>query len=104
LRAGSVILRPREAMDWHSTGSREELVILLAGRVQIEADASGRPAPGGGARLARRSPRRSGGGPCRRRWPLRAGQCAFIPRETSHRVVNRSQAIARYLYVTARAS
>jgi mannose-6-phosphate isomerase-like protein (cupin superfamily) len=79
LRAGSVILRRDEAMGWHSTGRREELVILLAGRVRLDVDTS--------AQIAR--------------WSLRAGECAFIPPETPHRVVNRSRTLARYLYVTA---
>ena len=79
LRAGSVILRRDEAMEWHSTRHREELLILLTGRVRIDVDAS--------AQITR--------------WSLRAGECAFIPPETPHRVVNRSRTIARYLYVTA---
>lgn len=80
LRGGSVVLRPGEAMAWHSTGSREELLIALEGRVRIEAKTS--------------------------RWrvrsvSLRSGSCIFLPEATWHRVVNRSSAAARYLYVTA---
>jgi len=83
LRAGSVVLKPRQAMDWHSTKDREELLIILAGGVSLEVQT-----------LRRRRRARS----------LSAGQCAFIPAETTHRVVNRSRTIARYLYVTARSS
>jgi mannose-6-phosphate isomerase-like protein (cupin superfamily) len=75
-------------MDWHSTGDREELLILLAGRVEVEAR------PGGGARRAGASARIT-------RVALSVGQCAFIPSEIPHRVFNRSRTAARYLYVTA---
>ena len=80
LRAGSVILRTGEVMGWHSTGSREELLIALEGRVQVEAQASHRSV---------------------RSVSLRSGSCLFLPEATWHRVVNRSAAAARYLYVTA---
>lgn len=90
LRAGSVTLRPHEAMDWHSTGDREELLILLAGRVQVEVEAR----PGGSARRAGASARIT-------RVALSVGQCAFIPSEIPHRVLNRSRTAAHYLYVTA---
>ncbi len=67
-------------MDWHSTRSREELLIALAGRVSLEVHVASRVT---------------------RQIPLRAGQCAFLPAKTLHRVVNRSQTDAHYLYVTA---
>ena len=80
LRARAVTLKPHGIMDWHSTKAREELVIALAGDVRIEVAA-----------------------PSRRihHVPLRRGQCAFLPAQTRHRVVNRSGGRARYLYVTA---
>jgi len=80
LRAGSIILRRDGVMDWHSTHAREELLIVLASRVHLEVVATSR-------RL--------------RRFPLTAGQCAWLPSHTLHRVVNPSPATARYLYVTA---
>ena len=80
LRAGAVVLRPGEVMDWHSTHAREELLIALAGCAQLE------------VQLA---PRRT------RRVTLKAGVCAFLPCEMVHRVVNRSPRVTRYLYVTA---
>ena len=67
-------------MPWHSTRSREELVIILSGRVRLEICAS-----------QRRS----------RRTELRAGQCAWLPAHTRHCVVNASRRAAHYLYVTA---
>ena len=83
LRAGVVRLRPGGIMDWHSTQQREELLIAMAGRVVLETHAvSGR----------------------KRCVTLRVGQCAFLPRRTKHRVINRSTAAARYIYVTAPAT
>ena len=79
LRAAVVVLQPGEVMDWHSTHAREELLVALAGRVRVE------------VRSAHRL----------RRLSLTSGMCAFLPRQTLHRVVNRSPAAARYLYVTA---
>lgn len=82
LRAGSVLLMPGRAMDWHSTERREELLIMLIGRVDLELRVSPRSA---------------------RRRVLNAGQCAFLPKGTLHRVMNRSRTTARYLYVTGSA-
>ncbi len=79
LRAGVVVLKPGGIMEWHSTRSREELLIMLAGRVQVEVEG------------------RSG---CER-VGLTAGACAQLPQRTRHRIVNRSGRIARYVYVTA---
>ena len=80
LRAGSVVLKPGEQMPWHSTRAREELLLAFQGRVIVEAGLSSR-------RI--------------RRVILGAGRCLFLPRETPHRVVNRSRALARYLYISA---
>ena len=80
LRAGAVRLGPGEVMDWHSTRDRQELVIMLSGNARVD---------------TRRSARRA------RRLTLRAGQCAFLPSRTLHRVVNASKADVRYLYVAA---
>ena len=79
LRARSIVLGPGQVMDWHSTHHREELLIALRGHVSVEVQVA----------LDRR---------CRVR--LAAGQCAFLPHETVHRVVNDSGARAHYMYVT----
>jgi quercetin dioxygenase-like cupin family protein len=78
LRAGVVVLGPSGMMARHSTGEREELLIVLSGEVRLETER----AP---ARLL-----------------LREGNGAFIPPGTWHRVVNRHRVSARYLYVTAK--
>jgi mannose-6-phosphate isomerase-like protein (cupin superfamily) len=67
-------------MDWHSTRTREELLMALAGQVHVEVRASLRRV---------------------RRVVLKTGQCAFLAPHTLHRVINRSTAKASYLYVTA---
>jgi mannose-6-phosphate isomerase-like protein (cupin superfamily) len=73
-------------MDWHSTRTREELLIAVSGRVHVEVQLPTYP-----SRRSRRANR------C---IVLQAGQCALLPRQTVHRVVNRSAATSRYLYVT----
>ncbi len=80
LRGRSVRLPPHGVMDWHSTGEREELVMALRGRLQIDyATQSGRTAS---VRVT-------------------TGQCAFIPSGVWHRVINRTTRVSQYLYVTA---
>lgn len=80
LRARCVRLRAGETMDWHSTGRREELLLVLDGRVRVEVN---RPHRGR-----------------RRRIPLRALTSLFLPAGTWHQVANVSRRSARYVYVT----
>ncbi len=70
-------------MPWHSTREREELLILMTGRVTLEM--------------------RRQGGRGRLQKMLKAGESLFLPRRTPHRVVNRSRADASYIYVTGSA-
>lgn len=79
LRAGAVVLRPGESMAWHSTNGREELIMVLDGRLSLEFH----------------TPRQR-----LRRLPLRSGQCAFVRAHTMHRPINTSSSTARYVYVT----
>ncbi|MBI4004347.1 MAG: cupin domain-containing protein [Candidatus Omnitrophica bacterium] len=83
LRAGVVALKPGEIMEWHSTRTREELLIALEGQLRIEVQSSGK----------RRGQRV-------RRLTVNRGQCVFLPRRTIHRVVNQSSECAHYIYVT----
>ena len=78
LHSRIVRLKPGGIMDWHSTHGREELLIGLNGRVEVEV----RVGVGRTRRLA-----------------LKKGQSSFLPAQTLHRVVNRSSASARYLYI-----
>ncbi len=78
---GRVIrLRPGKSVAWHSTGPREEMLILLAGSVRLEYQ-----------------PRRA----AVRTMALGEDSCAFLSSGTIHRVVNRSTRNARYVYLTA---
>lgn len=70
-------------MAWHSTHTREELLVALAGRVDVEVRS--------GARAVRRI-------------RLAAGRCVFLPSHLLHSVVNRSRTPATYLYVTGPAA
>ena len=68
-------------MGWHSTGHREELLIGLAGRAIVE---------------IARTPREV------QRVHLPANTSVWLATQTRHRVLNRTRAVARYLYVTGR--
>ena len=73
-------LKPGQAIEWHTTGPREEVLVILGGAIRLEL-----------------MPR-----PARHRsLTLRAGRCAFLPRGLRHRVLNRSRRLAHYLYFTA---
>jgi mannose-6-phosphate isomerase-like protein (cupin superfamily) len=76
LRSRAMILKPGNAVAWHSTRQREELLLGVAGSVRIDYGA-GRP----------------------RSLTMAAGQCVFIPPGTPHRVVNASSTAAQYIYV-----
>ena len=76
LKSRAVTLRPGQVMDWHSTQQREELILVLAGTLELQ--------------LRRPSA-------CRR---IRAGQSAFLPAQTLHRLVNHARLTARYVYIT----
>ncbi len=80
LRARVVVLHPGRMMDWHATQAREELLIILAGRVRLEVREAARTL---------------------KRFSLAAGAYACVPRQTWHRLINTADAPARYLYVTA---
>ena len=82
LRARSVRLWPGNCMDWHSTGEREELLLVIHGEVAVSIE------------LARGKTQNK---------PLKAGQGVFLPAATRHRVANSSRRVSRYVYVTGRA-
>ncbi len=71
-------LRPGARMDWHTTGSREELLILVQGGVVVE------------TRAARRLHRQA----------VSVGETLFLPPRVEHQVVNAGRRAARYIYVT----
>ena len=71
---------PGGIVEWHSTGHREELLLVLSGTLSLETRASARRS------LTRR---------------ISGGQAVYLPRGVMHRVHNRSQRPLRYIYVTA---
>jgi len=73
-------LEPGESVPWHSTGAREEVLIVLEGSLRLEY-------------------RRGRGAP--RAMRLSSGFSAFLPQSVPHRVVNRSRRRLGYLYLTA---
>lgn len=79
LRARAVRLAANQSMGWHSTHHREELLLVIQGKVVVEA-----------MRGARR--KRSIG--------LKNGEGLFIPKMTKHSVSNASGSAALYVYVT----
>lgn len=83
LRARCVELKRGGAMDWHTTGPREELLFAVIGSVSVEV----RPVSGRSRRLG-----------------LRPNECVWLPGQTVHRVLNIGSGIARYVYVTGRAA
>ena len=66
-------------MPWHSTGRREELLLIMRGTVTLQHR----------SRSHRTRSKR-----------LAAGQALFLPSGTEHQVVNRSRSRAHYAYVT----
>ena len=78
LHSRAVTLRPGARMDWHTTGTREELLIVVQGGVVVE------------TRVARRL----------RRQAVSGGQTLFLPPRVAHQVVNAGRHAARYIYVT----
>ena len=79
LHSRAVVLRRGACMDWHTTAAREELLLVLAGRLAVE---------------TRRGRQRL------RRVALQDGQSLFLPPATAHHVLNAGARAARYIYVT----
>lgn len=77
-------------MAWHTTGSREELLIVVRGGVVVETRL---PAHGS-------LPTQAGADRRLRRQVLRGGQTLFLPPRVEHQVVNATRRAARYIYVT----
>ena len=76
----AIRLSPGQAIEWHSTRRREEVLLVFRGAISLE---------------------RCSDGERIRTMTLSAGRLAFIPAQTWHRVVNRSRRQAHYIYLTA---
>jgi mannose-6-phosphate isomerase-like protein (cupin superfamily) len=73
LKSGYVILKPGEAVGEHTTGQREELLIILAGSARIECE---------GESTA-----------------LGANAVAYVPPNSRHNVFNTAHDDLKYVYV-----
>jgi quercetin dioxygenase-like cupin family protein len=78
LKGRSIRLAKGGSMAWHSTQGREELIIAVSGKIHVQINSIKRTES----------------------ILIRQGQCIFIPKNTEHRVLNKSQGTSRYLYVT----
>jgi putative monooxygenase len=78
MRSGLIALTAGESVGKHSTGHREEVLIVLEGR--------GKMTFADGTSL-----------------PVEAGHAVYCPPETEHNVTNTGSALLRYVYVVASA-
>jgi mannose-6-phosphate isomerase-like protein (cupin superfamily) len=76
MRSGVVVLRPGASVGRHSTGEREEIVVVLEGRGEV--------------RVAGVPP-----------LAVEAGTAAYVPPRRSHDVMNTGERPLRYVYVVA---
>jgi len=76
MRSGFVSLQSGESVGAHSTGRCEELILVLCGRGEVEAEGFGR-------------------------MEVRASCAVYIPPYTSHDVINTGTEPLRYVYVVA---
>jgi quercetin dioxygenase-like cupin family protein len=77
MHSGQVTLGKGECIGEHTTGGHEELIIILEGDGEIEAEGSGRN-------------------------KITAGQVAYNPPFTKHNVFNTGTKVLRYIYVVAK--
>jgi len=76
MKSGYVILQPGESVGAHSTGLKEEAIIILEGELQVILDGKFFMTAG-------------------------KGQVLYIPPETQHDIKNAADTAARYIYVVA---
>jgi mannose-6-phosphate isomerase-like protein (cupin superfamily) len=75
LRSGFVVLKPKSSVGQHSTGKKEEILIMIKGSALISA----------GRQVKR----------------VKQDHAVFIPKNTLHNVTNAGKASLRYAYITA---
>ncbi len=78
MRSGLVTLQGGGDVGKHSTNDHEEILVILEGAGDVEADGYGRR-------------------------PVKGGQVVFIPPRTVHNVYHTGPAPLRYIYIVARA-
>jgi quercetin dioxygenase-like cupin family protein len=83
LKARSVRLLGRTGIKRHTTGAREELILVVQGLIEVGVEQDSAFA---------------------RRLKVKAGESLFLPARTFHRVLNAHRGISQYVYVTGRAT
>jgi quercetin dioxygenase-like cupin family protein len=77
LHSGMVCLMPGQDVGNHTTGDHEELLVILEGRGELEAEGLGRK-------------------------PIVSGQVAYNPPKTTHNVFNTGTDNMRYIYIVTK--
>jgi quercetin dioxygenase-like cupin family protein len=77
MHSGLVTLGKGECIGEHSTGSHEELIVILEGEGEIEAEGNGRK-------------------------KIKKGEAAYNPPHTKHNVYNTNSETLRYIYIVAK--
>lgn len=78
MHSGFVALKKGECIGEHSTHGNEELIIILEGEAEVEAEGAGRK-------------------------PVKKGEVAYNPPHTKHNVYNVKDELLKYIYVVAKA-
>ncbi len=77
MHSGFVVLKKGECIGEHSTHGNEELIIILEGEAEVEAEGVGRK-------------------------PVKKGEVAYNPPHTKHNVFNMKDGLLKYIYVVAK--
>jgi quercetin dioxygenase-like cupin family protein len=77
MHSGLVTLGKNESIGEHSTGEHEELIVVLEGEGEIEAEGNGRK-------------------------KIKKGETAYNPPHTKHNVYNTNSEVLKYVYIVAK--
>jgi quercetin dioxygenase-like cupin family protein len=77
MHSGLVTLGKDECIGEHSTGNHEELIVIIEGKGEIEAEVNGRKKIG-------------------------KGEAAYNPPHTKHNVYNTNSEVLKYIYIVAK--
>jgi len=77
MHSGLVTLEKGESVGEHSTGNHEELIVVLDGSGEIEAEGNGRK-------------------------KIKMGETAYNPPNTKHNVYNFNDEVLRYIYIVTK--
>lgn len=77
MHSGFVTLKKGECVGEHSTNGNEELILVIDGEAEVEAEGAGRK-------------------------PVSKGEVAYNPPHTKHNVYNMKDELLKYIYVVAK--